>query len=459
MMWRSTRAGHRAVFVLALALMPLRALAQEPARQPPPERPPRPTGALFDGARRPQRDIVSLSTQLYGGYDQELRGGLEPVAAGDFVRSGAFSGVDATLAYTPTESGAVDFNASTATSLRYYAQSSDVVLATTTGDAAASFAFGRRSVLQTRGAFAYVPYFDFPMVTVIDDPGALPLVPTRARDTEVSTRRIGTYSGGADYNVSLSERASIGAGYGIRRTNLLEEDRIAVDTTASAEFNLRLNRRTNSRVSYVHRTGDYGVTVADIVFPVRIDDLRATIDYDWNRSPTRRTTLTFIGGPSRVEQEGHQLTRATAGAGITHEFARSWDVRATYERGVSFLDTVARPVLSNFVAVNLSGLLTRELEVSIAADAILGEVGFDVRGSAYDTYTGTALIRYGLARRLAVYGEYIYSSLAFSQSPTPNENVPGQHRGGLRVGLSWYVPLVQEPVRTERPRRRGAARP
>jgi hypothetical protein len=106
MIFRTTRAGHRAGCMIALAL----ALSASPTSaqqaipgQLPTDLPQRPTGAVFGGYRQPQRDILALTTETYGGYDQELQG---PPGGSGFgaVRTGAFAGLDAALNYSPTQS-------------------------------------------------------------------------------------------------------------------------------------------------------------------------------------------------------------------------------------------------------------------------------------------------------------------------------------------------------------------
>lgn len=462
MTYRMTRAGHRAGCVLAVALVlsPSSSAAQqaEPG-QLPTQLPQRPAGAVFTGFRQPQRDILSLTTETYGGYDQELQGG--PSAPGGFglVRTGAFAGLDAGLAYAPTQSTTFDFNARGFTSLRLYTNPSEFVPANSNGDVSASYRLTRRATLQGRGGFMYTPYFDFPIVEELPLPGVIAPVPIRQRDTTVSPRRVGTYDGGADLSYGLTDVFDLGVSYGIRRTDLiedelspLEETQHAIDTTASARVGMRFNRQTISRIVFVHREGQYDTGL--VLRPVRINDVQFTVDRDWARTPTRRTALSFMIGPSRVEQEGNESTRASAGVAITHTFARSWDFRASYRRGITFLDGSPAPIPSNGYTVNLGGLVTRRLEISLGAAAILGEIGLEASGSAYDTYSGSARVRYGLRPRLALHGEYVYQSLSYSD-PRP-ELPPGQDRAGVRGGVTWYLPLVQESSRRERPgTRRG----
>ena len=447
---RMTRAGHRAGCMLALALTvaPATSEAQQPAwQQPQREAPERPTGAVFEGSRRPRRDVLNLTTDMYGGYDQELQGppGTNPFG---LVRTGSFAGLDLGLGFSPTQNDTVDFNARAFTSLRYYTNPSDLAPASSNGDAAASFRFGRRVSLQTRGGFLYAPYYDFPLIAVIPSTSELAEIPLRVRDVPVSSRRIGTYDAVSHLSVSLSRNTGLGFGYGVRRTDLIEESQSAVDTQASAQFNYRINRRTSTRVSYVHRESEQEVAFGTLS-PVRIDDLETTIEREWVRSPTRQTHFSFTFGPSLVQERGRRLTRAIAGASLGHTFARSWEIRGSYRRGMTFLDGVLTPVPSNAVMLNLGGMLTRRLELSVGAAAILGEVGLDtVAASTHDSHIRSVRLWFAMSSRLALNGEYVYQQHRFNDLST--EPLPS-HRSGVRGGLTWYLPLIQESIRREPP--------
>jgi len=395
--------------------------------------------------------VLVLNTELYGGYDQALHGSLEEGSV-DLVRSGAFTGVDAGLSFEPLANGTVDFNARGFTSLRYYADGSGLVPATTNADAGAAIRVTRRAAVQVRGGATYTPYFDFPAVSELPfSPDVLTPVPTRVRDIAVSTRRVGTYDGAGDVSFSLSDRSRLGAGYGIRRTELLEQSRSAIDTTATGQYDYRFDRQTLMKLQYIHRRGEY--ETLGILQPVRTDDFELGFERDLARSPTRRTLISVSAGPSMVERAGERTVRPTYGGTLTHTFARSWDLRASYRKGVTFLDGAPQPVLSNSVALNLGGLLTRRLDVSIAAAAIIGSVEVEGPVADYDTYVGSARTRYALTRRIALHAEYVFQS---HHSFGPAESLPNQDRGGVRAGISFYVPLLQDSIEPERP---GARQP
>jgi hypothetical protein len=102
-----------------------------------------------------------------------------------------------------------------------------------------------------------------------------------------------------------------------------------------------------------------------------------------------------------------------------------------------FLDGTAQPFIANSLSAGLSGLLTRRLDVSVTAGAILGDIGLEGATATYDTYSGSSRIRFGLTRSTALYAEYLANYSRVNSGPTS-----GVNRGGVRFGLNLYVPIV-----------------
>jgi hypothetical protein len=427
--------------------------AQQPDQPAPGEPDPRhrQQTAMFRGAQRPMRDIVGLSISTYGAYDDQLTqaGGGE----GGGVRGttgGPYAGVDFGLSITPNMTGRFTFDAQVASGIRYYQEMDQFVAATQGGAVNAGYHFTRRTTLQTRGGFQYSPYLDF--TNPLDLDPNLPAGPERVRDYTNATRRTISYDGSVDLTHTRGERTAYTVVAATRRTELLDEPQSSVDTTLSGTITRRLNRRTATRLNFVHRTGQFELNRRRV--PVHVNDFEVVLDRDWNRSPTRRTTLTFSLGPSLVDHGGRQLLRAFGGIGVVHPFGRSWDLRATYRRGINFLDGVPEPFLSDATIVTISGLMSRRFDMSLSAGAVLGEVGLESLGTTYDTYTAAGRLRYAITSSTAFYAEYLYDYHKYSGDVSTI--IPGQDRTGVRVGVTFFLPILQEAVRPENPTRRGA---
>jgi hypothetical protein len=180
--------------------------------------------------------------------------------------------------------------------------------------------------------------------------------------------------------------------------------------------------------------------------PVTVDDLLVTLDRVWARSPSRRTQFSFSLGPSRVEHLDGSVYRVGGGAAVIHPFARSWNLRATYRRGMTFVQGDNRPFPSNSVNFGIAGLATSRLDVSLDLGTVLGDVGLEGESEPFDSYVGVARMRYGFNRTVALYAEYVYNSSRYASTST----FPDIDRSGVRGGMTIFWPLLQTS-RTRRP--------
>jgi hypothetical protein len=420
------------------------ALGQTPAS--------RPTQGVYGGAGQTPRDRVAATVAVYGAEDSQLSG--NSTGAIDGVPVGeVYSGADIGLSYIPSRRGGVDFDFRGASGVRYYPGLSNVSAATQSASAGVGVLLTRRTALQMRGGVSYQPYLDFSQPVGLEE--NVPVAPERVRDNRVATREILSYDGSVNYTYTPSNKTSMAIVYGLRRTQLLDELQSSLDSTVGASLSRRLSRSSSARVNYIFRDGGYRLNSETT--PIRLHDLEFGYDLDLAHSPTKRTSISFSGGPSLVDFQGRQAVRAFGGVALTHPFNRSWNLRAFYRRGVTFLDGTNQPFLSNSMSVGVAGLLTNRLDVSVSAGAILGDIGFEggigALTTPYDTYTGSSRVRFGLTNSIALFGEYLATYSRFNNSIGPP---PGLNRGGLRFGLNLYVPIVRDPPPA--PGGRGRAR-
>ena len=428
------------VAALALAVVAYPRVVSAQGQQP---QPTRPSNAVFRGAVTAPHDTLGLTMSLYGAHDDELRGADQSGVSQTPAGGGPFGGLDSSVNYSPARRGRrFSFNFQGSSSLRYYAQQGRFVAAGQSVGVGTTTQLARTVSLQTRGGVSYLPYFDFSLLPDMTEPTG-PEVPARIRDNTLATRRTLSYDGGVDLTHSPNERTSLVFRYAARSTQLLDEGQSAVDMTTSAGLNRQLGRRLAASVTYVHRDSQGQRGTGD--GSARVDDVELGLDRSWARSPTRRTDFSLTLGPSAIEQRGRRAYRVFGGATLSHPFGRSWSLRALYRRGVTFLDGVSAPFLSDSTTLALSGLLTRKLETSFSVGAVRGDLGFDSGiGSTtpYDTYSGSARMRYALGRTFATYAEYVYNFSRYSAA----SGLAGINRSGIRVGLSAYVPLMREPA-------------
>ena len=123
----------------------------------------------------------------------------------------------------------------------------------------------------------------------------------------------------------------------------------------------------------------------------------------------------------------------------------NWRVAATYRREVEYLAVFREPVFSDGARVELTGLISRRLDLSAlagyatAASALVAATPSN--GSRnLETYTGEVKLRYALKRSFALYTEYLYyhydlRGQAFLAPDLPS--VFEQH--GARVGFMLFL--------------------
>jgi hypothetical protein len=434
------------VSAASLLLCPQAALAQS--------QPSRPSnGGVYGGSGQTPRDSLAATVSVYGAEDSELSGGNSIATDAQGVPLGEpYSGTDVTLAYLPGRRGAVDLDFRGASGFRYYPGLSEAVAATQSATVGVGVGLTRRTALHTRGGLSYSPYLDYSQPVGLD--GNAAAAPERIRDNRVASRRSLSYDGTINYTFQKSNRTAMMFLYGVRRTQLLDESQSALDSTLSAGLSRRVSRTSTARLNYVFRDGVQNLTSA--ATPIRLHDVELGYDLDLAHSPTRRTTIAFSGGPSFVEYQGRQSIRTFGGVALTHPFTRSWSLRAFYRRGVTFLDGSNQPFLSDSMSIGLAGLVTRRLDVSVTAGAILGDIGIEAGVAAatpYDTYTGSSRVRFGLTNSMALFAEYLATYSRYNGGAAA---AAGLNRGGLRFGLSLYVPIVRDLPPA--PGNRGGAR-
>src|SRR5262249_44372683 len=142
-----------------------------------------------------------------------------------------------------------------------------------------------------------------------------------------------------------------------------------------------------------------------------------------------------------------RLYRLEGDARVEYGMGRSWRTTATYHRGAEYLAVLTEPVFSDSARVEVSGLLTRRLDVSAAGGYALARSALTPDAPGLRTDTGQLRVRYALKRSLAVYCQYLYYS--YDNLREQLQLAPGlppqfkQHE--IRVGFMMFVrPLANK---------------
>ena len=187
----------------------------------------------------------------------------------------------------------------------------------------------------------------------------------------------------------------------------------------------------------------------------------ATVGLDYARrlSPTRQIAFAVNGGASHVETIGADSTLrgrwTPSGSGsVRVDVGRSWAVTTDYSRSATVLDQAAlRTFYSDAIAVNTGGLIGRRLDATLTASFARGRTpGGTGEVGRYESVTGSAQLRWALTRSVAAMVGYTYHDYRL-RGIEVLEGFPVRSRlNGVRVGLSFWVPLVQpRPAITRQP--------
>jgi hypothetical protein len=159
-------------------------------------------------------------------------------------------------------------------------------------------------------------------------------------------------------------------------------------------------------------------------------------DYARPLSASRRAFIAFSGGSAAVESRDSFRVSAIGDVDFWYEFKQSWIGAVRYHRGVTFIDEVVDPLMSDAVSAQITGLLSPRLDFNGSATYSRGNVGFRSSDS-YQLYGARSQLRYALSRVLGLYGEYLLFHYEFPPTILITGGLPpSTSRQTVRVGLA-----------------------
>ena len=203
---------------------------------------------------------------------------------------------------------------------------------------------------------------------------------------------------------------------GFNRTDFSEQALSRSDLEvydAGLEVSRRLWSRGSASAGYEFRSGEFGLGPTT--------EHMATIGVEFSQalSRTRRATVRLNVSPSRIhlpdsalngiaEAGDQRLHRLSADAEIAFPFRLNWETSASYRRSLEYLSVLNQPVLADGARVELKGLLTRRIDLTVSGGYVTAASAFAPSTAPLETYTGQVAMRYALKRSVAVSAEYLY---------------------------------------------------
>jgi hypothetical protein len=418
----------RLMFVTFVCAVATAASAQTPAAPPAAQ----PTAGQSH-REPPQTMMLTLGFSGAGAGDSE---GLAPEAA---ALTGVHTDTDALLAYQRHfRKATLGFSGRTV--VRYDARSEDLTPMREQGTIGFSTGGTNRQIRASQSV-GFSPYYQF---------GAMPNgSPSELDETALAHGDFAnsgvsalTLSTDATMTQAIGRRTSLALSYYSQRTTFDQSNLDQMSLIGSVSLSHRLSRYLSLRTGYGLRSARYPSANAETV---RVHALDLGLDYARALSLTRRTTLSFRSGSVATKVADGMAYVITGDAALTRMIGRTWNVRLGVKRDVNLLEGFTEPVLSNVLTTGIGGGLNRRMSVSSSVTVSSGTVGVaNQTGSNYWNWTAGGAWRLTLSRRSALDAGYFYYGHRFEDGVVLPPGVLNQQiRQGLRVGLTWLIPVMQ----------------
>lgn len=407
--------------------------------------------AVFEGdGNSVSQSALTLNMTMTESYDEDLlaEAGAMPQPAQH--ASGAYTSLFPQVTWRK-HGRDLSFTVFGASSLRYYPTFAQSTAVDYTAGAGASAKLTRSTTLNVNSSFGYAPTYLWALFagTAMSSP-----IETAATASSYQTNTLRSYVYGATATLdqAIGRKASLSFTGDLHRTTFVGQAPGFVDTGTAGVggyFNYAANRNVTIRVGYQNRTSNYSAVLRTTEHDVQVGAL-----FTKNLSPTRRLTAGFNLGPTVTElpllgqpsRTGQQF-RITGDAFVERQIGRTWSVRGSYRRGLSYAEALTGPSYTNNASVETGGFLNRRLDLSLAGGYALGRMAaaqIDA-ASQFTTYTADARLRIGLSRRWAAFIDTLWYDYDFGQSLILVPGLPRQfNRRGVHVGLMLWQPMWTE---------------
>lgn len=437
-----TRMMLAVLFLLAASVYfaPLQAQREEPLRE---------YQGLFgpDRTDPPGTHSLNLEASIYGGDEaNQFSAGSGRLFDPRAEARGASTGIDADIAYSRRTER---LSLSVAGGGGYRDYPSLKGMATGNGWLGVEFdaALNRRTRLRARQAMTYAPFYS---PFALGSPSSLgwsngvaPLL-VLPGNAGVVRRPVIDYEGAFALTRALAPRTSLEASFQLTRGGLTEVGVPVTDQAMGVSIRHRLNEHLTLRAGYAYRHALPGAgTSRPGLFQAH--DVDVGIDYQRPLSRSRRTAFGFRSASAAVPRRGGGEYRLLGSAYLQHDIGESWQVRADYSRDFQSILGVAVPSFSNAMTATAGGHAGRAVDVRLSASYLTGEF-VSLRGArTLNNVSAGARMRVALSRSVALFGQYFYYHYLFAtQIDLPALTPQGIDRQGVRVGLTFWVPIIDK---------------
>lgn len=404
--------------------------------------------SVFRGAATREQREGGLAGQLeaFHAYDDNVLaaegGGSPERPTSENAIAGQYSGLSAAAMYQTAREGQV-FKSWANTAIRQYRSLNGFTATSHQAGAILVQPLGRRFYVELSPSASYSPYYSMQLLPDGErDPESIQerFVPMPDVDFAIIQSNTFRFSGTGAVNMMVTDQSTFSVRYGYARSTF---DARAIDLevrSAGASFSHRMSRNANLRVGYSRHEGNYRSLAQQ-----RLENFNLGVDYRRPLSRSRRTFVRFSSG-SVLAEDGADFRRlyVTGSASLAHQLGRTWIANINGRRAVQHIEGFDRPIRSDAVSGSVAGLLSRRTEFTLNVGYFNGTVGLRSAAPRLDSYLASARVRFAISRTLAANFEYRIFQYRFDdEAARPLGAAPSLARSGARVGLSWYVPLLE----------------
>jgi hypothetical protein len=385
-----------------------------------------------------------LTASVAGGYDDDVtsRTGTAPPTTTDpgLGTGGSFVMTNLALNYA-RQSRKVTFGAGASSSVRFYRAIESFTADTHAASAGLSAAVAPRLRVAAHGSASLSSHYTLNILPVfVED--AVRHVEGPSLDYNLAAAELIRLHSGVQANYSLSRRSNLHGSYSVSESRTERADRNLPNLRTIAwggGFSQGLTQHATFRLGFHRQQGTYGGSRG-----MPVDSYHVGLNYSRPLSISRRTTLNFSGGSAVVATETGRRAELIGHVILDHRISRVWNLNASYNRAVGFVDGFESPALTDSVLATLDGNVNRRVTVKGTLGYSEGNLGAAGTNSPrYTTYSAGARTTLLLYRGLAGFADYIYYQYHFRHVLVLPFGMPSQlNRQGVRVGLVFNVSLL-----------------
>ena len=378
-------------------------------------------------------DQLTLTSQTYSGFDDTTRLSGGAVLDDALQSERAHQGATIALNFGRRRSR-LALTANGQSAVRYYHSLGRIGTQKHSGGVGATWRASRSITLRASQDVAYSPTYQLNVVGLpaygVEDTSA-----AGDLDYDLYKSKQFTYTSFAGARYVMSTSREINVGYGLNYTDFLSRSDFGLQQ-ASARFTQRLTSGVALRLGYGIGSG----TPSGLKTGVHHDlDIGLALDRSFSISP--RTIIGFTSGSTLVSTGQGRQFELVGSLQLQRRLSPRWSSSLSYQRGLTSVENLERPLIANTFGGDLSGFLGAQTRVSVRPVLTWGADVVDASRS-FHSISAVANLQTAISRHWAVYGEYVYYGQHFASAAGVPETLAGDAtRSGLRAGIALWKPI------------------